>query len=276
VSRRLIINADDFGWDDFASEAILDLASRKAITSTTIMVNLVKESHLSELRKQSFISTGLHLNLIDGKPVSIPGEVQSIVDSKGNFFSSSELFKRYLSGKVNKEDIIKETKAQIEYLRLSGIEISHADSHQHLHIYPFIGEDILTAFFQSGITKVRRVNVPDFYDKRRAVIKMFYLFSAPSMHKFKSPVRLLSDFSIARDASDEIVMKSFSKIKEVTEMMIHPASKPRKGSYLNRVAEYNYLKKGNCIRLLKEQNIQLINYNDFQRSDVEPIHRILH
>ncbi len=263
MSLRLIINADDFGWDPAATEAILELASRNAITSTTIMANLVKEDELLELKKMTSLSKGIHLNLIDGKPITDPILIKSIVNADGLFYSSLELFNRYLVGKVDNADINIEIKAQVDYLKSFGIPISHADSHQHLHIYPFIGASILKALKQSGIEKIRNVNSSDYRDKRRAVIKVFNFFSAHLVADFKSPLRLLSDFSIAKDANDSIVETSLKKVKGVTEMMVHPAFTNREGSYLNRQAEFKYLKTKSYQKLLEAKNIELISYNDF-------------
>ncbi len=259
---KLIINADDFGWDDSACEAILELASRNAITSTTIMANLVKKNYLEDLKKIKHLSKGLHLNLIEGKPISNPENIKSILNSKGNFFSSSELFKRYLSGQVKSKDIITETQAQIEHLRSFGIMVSHADSHQHIHVYPFIGADIAKAFHQSGIKKVRRVNVPYFMDKRRFILKLFYFSSTQHFKKFQSPTSLLSDFSIHKNANEKILIESLDKATGVTEMMVHPATSQREGSYLNRKSEYMYLRTGNHKIIAAEKHIELISYSE--------------
>jgi predicted glycoside hydrolase/deacetylase ChbG (UPF0249 family) len=50
MKRRIIFNADDFGWDREASKAILDLASKDRIDSTTVMANLVEADDLKALQ----------------------------------------------------------------------------------------------------------------------------------------------------------------------------------------------------------------------------------
>ncbi len=64
--KSLIINADDFGYSTVFNDAILALAKKGFISSTTVMVNWVTEeqtaqvNELSDLAKAQTIGVGLH------------------------------------------------------------------------------------------------------------------------------------------------------------------------------------------------------------------------
>lgn len=65
--KRVIINADDFGYSEIFNESILDLIRNDFLSSTTVMVNRVSKSQSSQiaelvkLNESKKISIGLHL-----------------------------------------------------------------------------------------------------------------------------------------------------------------------------------------------------------------------
>lgn len=67
IVKRLIINADDFGYSKVFNESILDLIEKKLISSTTVMVNWITEEQSSQVEKildlknKYDFSLGLHL-----------------------------------------------------------------------------------------------------------------------------------------------------------------------------------------------------------------------
>jgi predicted glycoside hydrolase/deacetylase ChbG (UPF0249 family) len=101
MSKKLIINADDYGLDEDANQAIIILAKENAITSTSVMANLVTDKAISIL-KQLSVSTGLHLNLIEGKPISDPNKVRSLIDEDDNFLSWDKLLFHFILRKIKK------------------------------------------------------------------------------------------------------------------------------------------------------------------------------
>ena len=69
--KKLIINADDFGYSKVFNEKILELLEKGLITSTTVMVNWVDEKQEGQINKlinfskEKPVSIGLHLEFID-------------------------------------------------------------------------------------------------------------------------------------------------------------------------------------------------------------------
>lgn len=137
--KQLIVNADDFGLTQGISEGILDGHRQGLITSATILVNMPAFAHaVACARTAPTLGVGLHLNLVDGRPVStrpLPG----LVTAEGFFFGRvGALLKQLYLGPLRRSTLEIEMRAQIE----KGLEhlpgLTHLDGHKHLHIMPGI------------------------------------------------------------------------------------------------------------------------------------------
>ena len=261
----LIINADDYGWDGPASEGILLLAAQGKITSTTIMANCATPRQLDEIKAATSLSIGLHVNLFQGKPSSRPSDVPSIIDNNGMLLPQKAFLRRFLTGRINFSDIALEIKNQMNRLANHGIEISHVDSHQHVHQYPVIGPKILDILRHLGCEKIRRCNVRDRTSRKMQVVKLFDLMTARSLSGFRSPGTLITSFSDRRDANLDIFHNSIGPHLQkdtVIEFMTHPATQDRPGSYLSRKAEFDFWMTGNWTGYLEKHHVSLISYHD--------------
>lgn len=262
--KSLIINADDFGWDAAATAGIVHLLKTRKISSTTILANYATEKDLEKLRAIDGISTGIHINLINGKPVSPPQEVASLLNADGYFMGAGKLFRRFWMGVINKNHLVKEITKQIESLREKGIIISHADSHQHLHQFPGIGKWILQAVAYNGIEKVRSCRLTNVHAGRSAVIALFAAATSRHLKPFRHPDALIAELSFGANYSEEfaqqLLLSHFCK-GDVLEIMTHPATANKMNSYLNRKAEFDFWDMLDLQGLLKKHQIKLINYH---------------
>ncbi len=264
MNKKLIINADDFGYDADATAAILELSGLKKITSTTILANMVKPESLEKLKMIDSISTGIHINLISGKPLSSPEKVASLIDGSGEFYPAPKLLQKFISRKIKSSEIETELTNQIFRLKDHGIKISHADSHQHIHQFPFLGKTILNILLRLDITKVRNCRLTSVTSKRATIIQLFAMATNKHLKSFKTSDGLIPDFSFAKDYDlhffEQMITNSFSK-NNTLEIMTHPGLADMPGSYLNRKKEYLFWKNENLFRILQKKNIRLVNYN---------------
>lgn len=139
--NRIIINADDFGFSVGVNDGILTLAQNSKISSTTVMVNMPHCFEITEALEIPNFGVGLHLNLTQGRPVSSPSLVSSLVKGNGEFYAYTSLRQRLLKGYVRSEHLIAEIEAQ--YSKLEGIigeRITHIDSHQWIHKNPVLAK----------------------------------------------------------------------------------------------------------------------------------------
>lgn len=137
---RLIVHADDFGLSERVNEGVVDAHLNGILTSTSIMACAPAFDHAVTLAKATpSLDIGVHLTLIEERPLTDPAKVPSLVDETGHFHKHITVFaKRYFRGLINPEEVRLELDAQIARIREAGLEISHLDSHQHVHMLPGI------------------------------------------------------------------------------------------------------------------------------------------
>jgi chitin disaccharide deacetylase len=138
LQKRLIINADDYGACDAVNAAVEELALAGLLGGVSVLTNgSRRDSAITFLRDHPHISAGVHLNLIEGQPMSAPIKVAALLDRDGQFLNRSRLLIRWAWHPLAISRAVEmEWRAQIEFLLQAGLRLTHADSHQHLHAFP--------------------------------------------------------------------------------------------------------------------------------------------
>src|SRR3954471_5701556 len=85
-TRRLIINADDLGYDPAVTDGILRAMTEGVVTSTTLMVNTPNAAEAATRARP--LAVGLHLNLARWKPLSSAIPV-SLLGRAGDFVETN-------------------------------------------------------------------------------------------------------------------------------------------------------------------------------------------
>jgi hopanoid biosynthesis associated protein HpnK len=158
--RRLIVNADDFGFTSGVNRAIVEAHARGVVTSATLMANgpaFTQAAQLASTVPQ--LSIGCHVVLIDGQPVLPPEQVSSLTDRHCNgarFRDGLKAFAaRAIAGQISSEEIEAEATAQIRKLQSFGIAVSHLDTHKHTHLFPAVVRPLLRAAAACGVRALR-------------------------------------------------------------------------------------------------------------------------
>jgi predicted glycoside hydrolase/deacetylase ChbG (UPF0249 family) len=263
--KRLIINCDDFGWDAPATQAILELGAAGQVSSTTVMANFASAAELRALAALASptLSVGLHLTLNAGQPLSAASQVPSLVTADGQFYSSSQLWQRFLRGKVRRTELRLEVAAQLQHLAAAGLDLTHADSHQHLHQYPLLGPALLKILADLGVLRVRRLTAAGRLDGRGLVLQAFAKTSQRALGAFRTPEALITTFSTEAASAAAFrrgVVAAFRPGVQVAEFMSHPGLTERPGSPLMRVPEYTFWRSGEATALLRELGTELVSY----------------
>lgn len=262
--KKLILNADDYGWDTDATQGILQLLKAEKIHNVSILSNHSSYDELKAIQHySSTISCGLHICLNEGTPL-LKSSSSSIQNENGNFYTSAELFKKAVFGKIKYKDLYAEIKIQYEFLKDHGIEITHADSHQHIHQYPFLSPMITEALREVGISKVRSCKPYSIYDSRRIIVSGFCFLTRQNINTFLHPDILVTDFTNEKFDFETGVQKIIERLSpsnyQTIEWMCHPAIFDRAGSYLKRKKEYDFLMHCDWNDLLKGTSIELSQY----------------
>jgi chitin disaccharide deacetylase len=145
VTRRLIVNADDFGLTPGVSAGILSAARHGIVTSTTVLATAdIGADWLGRLR-DSGIGVGLHVNFTLGRPLTAG---RSLVDGTGAFVRDA----RRAAARANANDVAREVEAQLErFARLVKRAPTHLDTHHHVGLLSPVREAVLAAAARLGL-----------------------------------------------------------------------------------------------------------------------------
>jgi predicted glycoside hydrolase/deacetylase ChbG (UPF0249 family) len=133
---NLHVVADDLGTCVAVDEGILHCRLEGILTAASIAVNGDTACAAVEAAKAVKLNLGVHVNLVEGKPISAPETISTLVDGNGRFWgTSTNFFARYWRGRIDSTHIHREAKAQIKWLIDRGVHPTHIDSHQHIHIW---------------------------------------------------------------------------------------------------------------------------------------------
>ncbi len=139
MTKKLIINADGFGFGPGATQGILDaLEEGKVITSVSVNANFPDAGRIREVvQKYPKVSIGVHLNPMVGRPCLPPEDVPSLVGADGCL--QGPRFPGLLKkGQISMLELEREFEAQIAVVRgLVGDRLTHLDSQANSHLNYF-------------------------------------------------------------------------------------------------------------------------------------------
>jgi predicted glycoside hydrolase/deacetylase ChbG (UPF0249 family) len=141
MPRRLIINADDLGYDPEVTRGIITSMRQGVVSSTTFMVNT---PHSETAAKQADgLAVGLHLNLARYAPLSANFPAALLSQGELSEPRAAEL----------PEDVVRdEVLAQLDRLaNLLGHPATHVDVHKHLHRHPRVLAGLAAAAKMKGL-----------------------------------------------------------------------------------------------------------------------------
>ena len=129
------------------------------------------EHALNNVMNQGVIKYyGLHLNLTEGKALN-KNSINMLSDENNRFKISAKKYFLLNFLKLNKtfkSIVYDELKSQIKWVLKDGIQLSHFDSHEHIHHSPWIFKIITDLGKEFKIKKIRFVNekiiITDIYD----------------------------------------------------------------------------------------------------------------
>jgi predicted glycoside hydrolase/deacetylase ChbG (UPF0249 family) len=155
----LIVNADDLGIHPSINAGIFSAYRRGILTSATmLMTTPYAQATAAQVRSET-IPVGVHLSLTLGRPAANPGTVPDLLDEQGAFKSSAlRLLLQPFTSDQQRQLLVQirtEFEAQIGLALDCGLQPTHVDSHQHVHMNPAIFrlvEELLPRF---GIQRLR-------------------------------------------------------------------------------------------------------------------------
>lgn len=158
---RIVLHADDFGASADTVRATVECFEQGALTSVSIMPAMPATADAIAFAKaHPELDVGVHLTFVgegDERPLSVREEIPGLVDEEGRFLATRTVRLRALAHRLPVEQIEREIAAQIAAVRNEGVEITHVDSHRHVHKLPSFREALVQALPAFGIRRVRAV-----------------------------------------------------------------------------------------------------------------------
>ena len=243
-ARRLIVNADDLGYDPAVSEGIVLAMRNGVVSSSTLMVNLPHSAHGAALARG--LPIGLHLNLSRGSPLSVRFPESLLRDGA---------FEETLAGSLPADVVAEEAAAQLARAEeLLGAPPTHLDVHRHLHRSAAVLEGL------SRVAAARGLPVRALDEGMRSVLR-------------HSGVRTTDHFvgEAGGEAywTEQRFADTVAALDEgVTELMCHPGYPPRetRTSYaLQRAVELATVTSAAARKALQEAGVTLVSFADLAR-----------
>lgn len=160
--RRLVVNADDFGWSRSVNAGIVEAHRYGIVTSASLLATGADFADAVALaRVTPSLDVGVHLSFYRGGTVLPREQVSSLVGPDGSFLGSwRRIVGRLLAGTFDLAQLEAELRAQIALVKAMGLEPTHLDGEKHLHLWPPIFDVVCRLAVESGIPQVRVVREP--------------------------------------------------------------------------------------------------------------------
>jgi predicted glycoside hydrolase/deacetylase ChbG (UPF0249 family) len=169
---KLIVHADDFGFSKGITDNILECVRKGSIASSSVIPNgQAFDYAMQHFRRMKDMRLGIHLNLVEGKPLLTKSRASLLVDRKGFFrHSFQSLWFSYLFGSRENRELLKkqvraELREQIKRVanRVGRNKALNVDSHQHFHMVPFVFDSLLELKKEFNIAYIRLPFEPFFF-----------------------------------------------------------------------------------------------------------------
>lgn len=174
---RVVLHADDFGGSADTVRATIECFEQGALTSASIMPGMpATDEAVTYARAHPELDVGVHLTFVgegDERPLSAREHIPGLVDAEGRFLPTRTVRLRALAHRLPVDQIERELAAQIEAVRDAGVDVSHVDSHRHLHKLPSFRKALVRTLPRYDIHRVRAVQ--DVYLSRPLRSPTFWL-----------------------------------------------------------------------------------------------------
>ena len=139
------------------NRAIVRAHREGILTSTSLLANGASfDEAVALVRENPSLGVGVHLNLTQGRPLSDPRTLGALLDGGGEFLGRAEpLYFRMLLGRIAECAVEQEFRAQIERLCDAGLQPTHLDGHQHVHMWPPVFRVTARLAAEYGLAGVR-------------------------------------------------------------------------------------------------------------------------
>jgi hopanoid biosynthesis associated protein HpnK len=270
-SRRLIVNADDFGRSHSINQAVIRAHQEGILTSASLMVNEPGFDEAVTLARQNpKLGVGLHLSLLCAHSALSPEKIPGLVNARGEFSNNPVgVGFRYFFNRSLRELLRAEIHAQFSKFHATGLPLDHVNGHLHLHLHPVVFGILMEDAEKLGIQRMRFTRDCLARSRRMTHGRWFYRVAHALIHdrlskRAREPLRqrgikhVQITFGLLQDShvDEAYVLKLLPELPPGdSELYLHPSLDEFKH-------EFDALVSPRVKELVKKLGIELIRYQD--------------
>lgn len=161
--KGLIVTADDFGAALEVNQAVEEAHQAGILTAASLMVSGVAAADAVErARRLPKLKVGLHVVLVEGRPVLPADQVPDLIDETGCFRTNMVRagIDMFFRPSVRRQ-LAAEITAQFTLFQKTGLPLDHVNAHKHFHLHPTIAGLIIEIGRNFGMTAARVPSEPE-------------------------------------------------------------------------------------------------------------------
>lgn len=222
--KKIIVTGDDFGLAVPVNEAIEKAYLEGILNTASLMVgSSAAEDAISRAKGLPGLKVGLHLVLVEGKPVLPCKLIPSIVDEKGEFYKNLVLtgIKFFINPRARKQ-LEKEIRAQFDAFKTTGLELDHVNTHNHMHLHPTVMGIIAKVGREYGMKAIRFPYEPgnNFFLRLWLVLLKKKITKSGLKHN-----QFIFGIKDSGHMNEKTVLRILSELPEgVSEIYFHPST----------------------------------------------------
>jgi len=155
--KRLIVTADDFGAAPEVNAAVERAHLEGILTAASLMVaGDAVDDAVARARANPSLGVGLHVVLVEGRPVLPAERLPDLVDGSGRFRTDMvRMALAIFARPAVRRQLAAEVEAQFAAFARTGLALDHVNAHKHFHLHPTIAATILRVGSRYGMKAVR-------------------------------------------------------------------------------------------------------------------------
>jgi chitin disaccharide deacetylase len=229
--KRLIVNADDFGIAPEVNEAVERAHRDGILRAASLMVGApAADDAIERARRLPGLAVGLHVTLVNGRPVLPAERVPDLVDDRGGFLT--DLVRagfRFFFLPGARPQLAAEIRAQFERFAATGLALDHVDAQSHMHVHPTVFALIVRIGREFGMRAVRIPREP--FGGTRSIAPWLALMRARARRAGIACNDYAFGVNEAGALTEDRVLQVLARLPDgVTEIFFHPAMRAFAGA----------------------------------------------
>jgi hopanoid biosynthesis associated protein HpnK len=162
MTKQLIVSADDYGLSAEVNEAVERAHRDGILRAASLMVAApAAPDAIARARALPSLRVGLHVVVVNGRPLLPPDRVRPLVDGDGNFPTDlAAAGIRYFFHPGARRALEAEIRAQFDAFARTGLSLDHVNAQNHMHVHPTVLGIIIKVGRDYGVRAVRVPNEP--------------------------------------------------------------------------------------------------------------------